>query len=129
MSISGIKREIENSGKLKELDFLILFTLLGNNTIFEEFKNRDDFPKVDSIGNAVAESKHDKKDLRSLAYLLQQRTIVQEETKLMKGSKTKNYKLMSFLQYAATESPELRDLILKIGRNSPSFTIFSTFDT
>lgn len=92
-----MKREMENSGKLKELDFRVQFALFGNNTIFEEFKKRDDFPKLDAIGNAVAESKHDKKDLRSLAYLLQQRTFVQEEKEPMKGSKTKSYKLMSFL--------------------------------
>ena len=70
VSMIDIKKEIEDNGKLKELDFQTMLTLHGNDTIFTEFAENEDYPKLDEIGNAVAESKHDKKDLRSLAYLL-----------------------------------------------------------
>lgn len=70
VSMFGIKREIDVNGKLKELDFQIMLTLHGNDTIFTQFSTNEDYPKLDAIGNAVAESKHDKKDLRRLAFLL-----------------------------------------------------------
>lgn len=42
----------------------------------------------------------------------------------MKGAKRVGYKLKAFLQQVALIKPELRDLILKVGRHCKSFTIF-----
>ena len=79
VSIKDINKEIAESSKLKEFDFQSLLALFGPEILCAQFPGNDNLPKLDAVGNSVEESQHDDKDLRSLACILHQRTIVQKE--------------------------------------------------
>lgn len=130
--ISQSIKETDDNRKVKELDFQVLLAQFGPDTICQAL-GENNLPKIDAIGNQIADSQHDSKDLRRLAYNLQQRTIVEDQTeqteqkKNLTGSEQTKFKLRSYLQQKIAK-PHIRDLILKIGRESPDFTLFNTFD-